>query len=387
MIEKVFNCKMIKYFLISFFYVYSAFADDSKNSVASTVDEFVKPLMIQQQIPGLALGLIIKGKTYVFNYGILSKESKSPVTDETLFEIGSISKTFSATLATLAQEKKIINLNDTVDKYLLNLKNSEVGKIPLANLATHVSGGFPLQVPENIKNNSQLMSYFKNWNPTYSIDSHRTYANPSIGLLGLVLAKSMNSKFSKLVDKEILKKLKMNDTFFEIPSQNFIHYAQGYSRDNTPARLSPGILAEESYGMKTSIKDMIKFVEANLNTQPIDNNLQKAINKTHETYYKVGAMTQLLVWEQYNYPMKLEDLLFGNSAEVSMKANKVVKISPPIQSKENVIINKTGSTNGFGAYIAFIPYLKSGIVILANKNYPNEERVKFSYEILTRLLK
>jgi beta-lactamase class C len=50
-----------------------------------------------------------------------------------------------------------------------------------------------------------------------------------------------------------------------------------------------------------------------------------------------------------------------------------------------VWINKTGSTNGFGGYVAFVPSHGLGIVLLANKNYPNEARVRFAYEIAQAL--
>ena len=63
------------------------------------VDAAVQPVMKANDIPGLAVAISLKGEPHYFSYGLASKEDGRRVTPETLFEIGSVSKTFTATLA------------------------------------------------------------------------------------------------------------------------------------------------------------------------------------------------------------------------------------------------------------------------------------------------
>jgi beta-lactamase class C len=81
----------------------------------------------------------------------------------------------------------------------------------------------------------------------------------------------------------------------------------------------------------------------------------------------------------------LADLLAGNSAKVSLEANPVSKLEPPSRPQENVLTNKTGSTNGFAAYVAFVPAKRIGIVVLGNKNCPSDARVTAAHQILTQI--
>jgi beta-lactamase class C len=96
-------------------------------------------------------------------------------------------------------------------------------------------------------------------------------------------------------------------------------------------------------------------------------------------------MTQDPIWEQYSYPVSLKTLVEGNSPEIMFNATPVTELDRPEDPHDAVWINKTGSTNGFGAYVAFVPEKQLGIVILANKNYPIPARVTAAYQILIAL--
>ncbi len=353
--------------------------------IDNLVHDAARSVMQQHNISGLAIAVTANGKQQFYNYGAASRQTDQKVTRDTLFEIGSISKTFTATLATYAQASGRLSLTDNPGKYLPQLKGSELDKVTLINLGTHTAGGFPLQVPDNVQNNEQLMGYFSTWQPQFAPGTHRTYANPSIGLLGVIAAKSLNIPFEEAMETRLFPKLGMHNSYINVPSSRMSLYAQGYDKQDAPVRLNPGVLAAEAYGVKTSASDLIRFVEANLSLVETDASLKQAITETHTGYFKLGPMTQDLIWEQYNYPVKLDTLLEGNSNKIIYESQAVTELIPPMPAQQAVWINKTGSTNGFGGYVAFIPAKKLGIVILANKNYPNESRVRLAHQILSKL--
>ncbi len=70
------------------------------------VDDIIKPLMEQKQIPGMSVAISVDGKHYIYHYGVQSKQSLVPVSDKTLFEIGSLSKTFTATRSLCTKPRK-----------------------------------------------------------------------------------------------------------------------------------------------------------------------------------------------------------------------------------------------------------------------------------------
>lgn len=353
------------------------------SALAGIVAATVRPVLRQQHIPGMAVGIVSGAHCYVFNYGVATISGRKPVSNSTLFELGSISKTFTATLAAYAEIEGYLSLSDTTGKHLRALRGSRFGDTTLLELGTHTPGGLPLQMPADVHSIDQLMAYFRTWRPTCVPGTCRTYANPGIGTLGLITAASMNTSFETLEERRLLPALGMRNTHFHVPAAAMADYAEGYVRDDSPVRMGPGVLAAETYGLKSTAADMVRYIQDNMGLIALEPTLERAITATHTGYFQAGVMTQDLIWEQYPYPTTLQDLLAGNSYAMLYQATPVSRISPPEPPRRDVWINKTGSTNGFGAYVAFIPARRLGIVILANRNYPIPARVTAAYRILT----
>ncbi|AEK63346.1 class C beta-lactamase [Collimonas fungivorans] len=356
-----------------------------QSGIKTAVDSAIQPLMQSYAIPGMAVAVTIDGKNYFFNYGVASKETRQPVTNRTLFEIGSLSKTFTATLASYAQVDGKLSLSDSASKYLPSLGGSSFDNISLLNLGTHTAGGLPLQVPDDLGNTGQLMDYFKHWQPAHAAGTYRKYSNPSIGLLGMIAAKSMDMSFDDAIEKKLFPELGMTHSYINVPAGQMKDYAQGYTTKDVPVRVNPGVLASEAYGVKSGSADLIRFIGANMQAIKLEAKLQRAITDTHTGYFVSGEFTQDLIWEQYPYPLELKRLLAGNATTALYDELPAARLNPALPPQADVLINKTGSTNGFSSYAAFVPAKKIGIVILANKSYPIDQRVTAAYRILTRL--
>lgn len=350
------------------------------------VDAAVQPVMKANDIPGLAVAISLKGEPHYFSYGLASKEDGRRVTPETLFEIGSVSKTFTATLAGYALAQDKMRLDDRASQHWPALQGSCFDGISLLDLATYTAGGLPLQFPDSVqKDQAQIRDYYRQWQPTYAPGSQRRYSNPSISLFGYLAARSLGQPFERLMEQQVFPALGLEQTHLDVPEAALAQYAQGYGKDDRPLRVGPGPLDAEGYGVKTSAADLLRFVDANLHPERLDRPWAQALDATHRGYYKVGDMTQGLGWEAYDWPISLKRLQAGNSTPMALQPHRIARLPAPQALEGQRLLNKTGSTNGFGAYVAFVPGRDLGLVILANRNYPNAERVKIAYAILSGL--
>ncbi|EKY4212564.1 beta-lactamase/D-alanine carboxypeptidase [Vibrio alginolyticus] len=356
------------------------------SQLKSVVDECAKGLINEYDIPGLAVAVTIDGKRYFYNYGLADVSKGSLVTNDTIFELGSISKTFAATLTGYAQEKGKLDMDDKVKDYIPELENSALGNTKLVNVATYTAGGLPLQFPSEVTNDAEMMQYYKTWKPEYEAGTKRKYSNPSIGLFGYIGALSMKSDYTEMMETVILPELGMTNTFVDVPKDKLNNYAFGYSSEGKPVRVNPGILDAQAYGIKSTSLDMLQYIEANMGQAQLNTDIENALERTHTKYFDTDTFTQAVGWEGYDYPVSLSQLLKGNSSDVILKA-KPVQASVSGTLGRDVWYNKTGSTGGFGAYVAYVPSEKIGIVILANKNYPSAERVEAAYHIISSVVK
>lgn len=356
-------------------------ADDDR--IRAAVEGTIAPLMARHDIPGMAVALTVDGRAYVFNFGVAAKDSRTPITDNTLFEIGSVSKTLTATLATYAQALGKLSMDQHPSRYLPELKGSPVDRATLLHLGTYTAGGLPLQFPDAVKAAPAVLGYFRHWQPTAPPGDVRSYSNPSLGLLGAVTAKALGDDFSTTMQTRLFPAFGMTHSHIHVPERAMPDYAWGH-RGERQVRVEPGPLDAPTYGVKTTASDLLRFVQANIDPAPLPPAMRRAVAATHVGHYRAGPMVQGLGWEQYPYPVSREWLLGGNAQEMLFDGQPATRV-PATTSDTPRLFSKTGSTNGFGAYVAFVPSRRLGLVMLANQGYPIPDRIEAAWTLLETL--
>ncbi|WP_164572105.1 serine hydrolase, partial [Pseudomonas viridiflava] len=94
------------------------------------------------------------------------------------------------------------------------------------------------------------------------------------------------------MQQRLFPALGLKNTFPTVPEEQMSRYAQGYNKLDEPVRVNPGVLASEAYGVKSSSRDVLAFIEANMGRGQYDAPLQQALKDTRTGYFKVGGMTQ-----------------------------------------------------------------------------------------------
>jgi beta-lactamase class C len=185
-----------------------------------------------------------------------------------------------------------------------------------------------------------------------------------------------------LLEQRLFPALGLRHTFIRVPKRELPDYAWGYTDDGKRIRMVADMLSDETGGVRTTAADLSHFIRENIDHSALPQSLGRAIEQTHVGYYRAGSMTQDLIWEQYPYPVALPSLLAGNADSMIFEPYPVLALQPPSAPSKEVWLNKTGSTNGFATYVAFVPAKHLGIVLLANKAYPIEDRVTAGFRIL-----
>jgi beta-lactamase class C len=361
-------------------------AADSATPLRATVDRAIQGLMAQYEVPGMALAVTVDGRAQFFNYGLAARASGAPVSERTLFELGSVSKTFTATLACLAQDRGALSFSDHPSRYLPALTGSAIDRATLLDLGAYAAGGLPQQVPDDVTDDAQMLAWLRAFRPEAAPGAMRKYSNVSLGLFGRTAALALHADFADAMEQQVFPALGLAHTFIHVPPAAMQDYAWGEASDGKPARIRPDVFDVETYGVKSSAADMIRYVQANIDAGQLDTPMRRALACTHTGWLAVGAMVQGPGWEQVRGPVTRQRLLDANSDAMINGAMPATRLAPQQQAAPaGTLFDKTGSTRGFGSYVLFVPSRRIGIVMLANKSIPIPARVEAAYAILQAL--
>lgn len=296
---------------------------------------------------GLIVGVIEPAGRRLFVRGPAQAGNDDPVDGDTIYEIGGISKVFTALLLADMARRGEVSLNDPVSKYLPpDPKMPMHGGKPmtLLDIASHTSG-LP-RMPSNVApvdlnnpnadmNTDQLLKSVGAYELTRDPGSGYEYSNAGFDLLALALAAAGHTDYETLLKARILGPLHMTSTHITPSADEKDHQSAGYDMHLSPVPRSrvPKLLGAE--GMRSTANDLLNFLAANigLTNTPLAPAMADMLKVQRPTQYE--ELKTALGW----HVAKLHDL---------------------------DIVWENGRTEGYRAFIGYVPKLRTGVVVLSN---------------------
>ncbi len=296
---------------------------------------------------GMVIGVVEPQGRRLFVRGPAETGNDDTVTGDTEFEIGSVTKVFTALLLADMAERKELSLSDPVAKYLPpNAKIPERGghAITLFDLATHTSG-LP-RIPTNLivtdwdhpnsdYSAEQLYDFLSHTQLTRDPGAGYEYSDLGYSLLGIALAERGKTDFETLLRSRILDPLHMANTRFAVSLTEKDRVATGYDSHLHPVPRSRLPVLPGSDGMRSTANDLLDFLSANL-----------GITKTP----LAPAMSSMIASPRPTLYTELKVAMGWHIAT--------------LHGVEMVWTN--GQTDGFRSFVGYAPKLQAGVVVLSN---------------------
>ena len=196
----------------------SSLIEQSPNNYQAKIDSLLKTYVENDEFMGSVL-LTKNGKImYENTVGFSDYRTKKKAGAETKYRIGSVSKTFTATLIFKAIEENKLKLNQTLEPYFPKVKNAN--KITIAHLLQHRSGIQSFTKDKWFFDNrtkhissTEMVSKISNYDSEFEPNSKGEYSNSNYFLLSLILEKIYDASYNTLLQEKICKPLKLHGTY------------------------------------------------------------------------------------------------------------------------------------------------------------------------------
>lgn len=310
------------------------------------IPDYVKNTLERNVEDGFYNGVIIGTVTpYTTNYFSIGKmsENSQQITENTKFEIASLSKIFTALLLTDLLDQKKLSLDDELGNYFTGEQIDEsVKTITIIQLATHTSGLPRLPINETKTwekfytsfDEKQLDNFLNNYSKN---STNFFYSNLGYTILGEIIEKEVETTYEEEVKSKILEPLEMNSTDVTRPDSKYDLLATGY-KNGKPIENKGWMAPLGSGGYHSSAKDMLHLLEAYIGSRNTNSlNLELTLEPRHEISKR-----------------------FDREQSIQSIGWKLLKCG------ETEVYWHDGGTDGFRSFMGFDPNSKTGVVVLSN---------------------